>query len=219
MVTIPETFEGRCGECLLYGAIQGLADGMVLTDLEGRIILINRRAEELLGLPGGRLRGTPLGAALRHQGLLTLWDATADDEGALSADIALGAAGGATYRATTIACVGAGGARIGRALLLRDITKEKFIQVELTSSVARRLLEMAGGEEMGGPMPQLTRRERQVLALLAGGLSNKTIAARLRVSLNTVSSHLKNLYPKLKVANRSQAAAFAVSRGIRPPSK
>jgi DNA-binding CsgD family transcriptional regulator len=217
MVTIPETFEGRCGECLLYGAIQGLADGMVLTDLEGRIILVNRRAEDLLGLPGGRLRGTPLGAALRHQGLLTLWDAMTDDDDALSAEIALGE--GATYRATTLVCVGAGGARIGRALLLRDVTREKTIQVELTSSVARRLLEMAGGEESDAAMPELTRRERQVLALLAGGLSNKTIAARLRVSLNTVSSHLKNLYPKLKVANRSQAAAFAVAHGIRPPSK
>jgi DNA-binding CsgD family transcriptional regulator len=216
MATIPESFEGRCGECLLYGAIQGLADGMVLTDLEGRIILVNRRAEELLGLAGVRLRGTRLGAALRHQGLLTLWDATADDDGALSAEIALG--GGGTYRATAIACMGAGGARIGRALLLRDVTKEKTIQVELTSSVARRLIEMAGGEEIDASMPALTRRERQVLALLAGGLSNKTIAARLRVSLNTVASHLKNLYPKLKVANRSQAAAFAVARGIRPPS-
>lgn len=217
-MTIPESFEGRCGECLLYGAIQGLLDGLVLTDMEGRIIMINRRAEELLGLPGARLRGTPLGASLRHRGLLTLWDESGVEDQALTAEIALEAAG--TCRATATVCLSAGGERIGRALMLRDVTRERVIQVELSSAVARRLVEMAGGEQAGDEtMPSLTRREREILALLAGGLSNKAIADRLHVSLNTVSSHLKNLYPKLKVSNRAQAATFAVAHGIRPPSR
>ena len=54
---------------------------------------------------------------------------------------------------------------------------------------------------------QLTERERAVLALVAEGVTNAQIARQLRVSENTVKFHLQNLYLKLGVANRTEAAA------------
>ncbi|MFQ5889789.1 MAG: response regulator [Gemmatimonadota bacterium] len=64
---------------------------------------------------------------------------------------------------------------------------------------------------LGGSAPagsgQLTDREREVLALVAEGLTNAQIARRLRVSGNTVKFHLQNLYMKLGVSNRTEAAA------------
>ena len=212
-MTIPESFEGRCGECLLFGAIQGLSDGLVLTDLPGRIVLINREAESLLGLEGTVARGLPLGMALApHPALRSLWDAAGED-GLPGVDVEL--RDGRVHHAAALVCRGAGGSRIGRALLLHDVTAEKTIQVQLASSVARRLLDLAGGERALAPLPDLTRRERQILALLGEGLGNKEIAARLRVSPNTVTSHLKHLYAKLRVANRAQAASVAAAHGIR----
>lgn len=215
MAVIPESFEGRCGECLLFGAIQGLADGLVITDLPGRILLINRQAETLLGLRSGAARGMPLSMALAAPVLRSLWEAA--EETALSAEVEL--AEGRIWRATMVSCHGASGTRIGRALLLHDVTAEKTVQVRLASSVAQRLLDLAGGSEAQRPLPDLTRREGQILALLAIGLANKEIAARLRLSPHTVTSHLKSLYSKLGVANRAQAAACAVAHGIRPSGR
>lgn len=58
------------------------------------------------------------------------------------------------------------------------------------------------------PLAGLTPRERELLAALAGGLTNQQMAAQLDISLNTVKFHLKNLYDKLGVGNRAQAVAF-----------
>ncbi len=57
------------------------------------------------------------------------------------------------------------------------------------------------------PLAGLTRREREMLASLAGGMTNAQIAANMDISLNTVKFHLKNLYDKLHVTNRAQAVA------------
>jgi LuxR family maltose regulon positive regulatory protein len=62
----------------------------------------------------------------------------------------------------------------------------------------------------------LSTREQEVLRLLADGLSNAEIAERLVVTPGTVKRHLHNLYSKLGVENRTQAAAFA--RTHAPPT-
>jgi len=60
----------------------------------------------------------------------------------------------------------------------------------------------------------LTEREREVLALLAGGMTNKEIAERLVVTTNTVKRHLKAIFEKLGVHTRSAAAGKAISAGV-----
>ena len=101
-------------------------------------------------------------------------------------------------------------------LSLRDVSRERTVQVELSAAVAKRLAAMAGNDENAEDLPTLTRREGEILQLLASGLTNAAIAARLYVSVNTVASHIKHLYPKLGVVNRSQATAVALSHGIHP---
>jgi DNA-binding CsgD family transcriptional regulator len=62
----------------------------------------------------------------------------------------------------------------------------------------------------------LSRREREVLALVSEGASNKDVASSLVISLNTVERHLANIYAKLGVRGRSEAAAYAVRAGLAP---
>ena len=62
----------------------------------------------------------------------------------------------------------------------------------------------------------LSPREEEVLHLVSQGATNKEIADSLFISENTVKTHLRNIMDKLHLANRSQAAAYAVKRGLTP---
>ncbi len=64
----------------------------------------------------------------------------------------------------------------------------------------------------------LTQREKVVLQLIAAGYSRKEIAADLYLSLNTVKTHTKNLYSKLRVHSRKQAIVRAQELGYLPPA-
>jgi DNA-binding NarL/FixJ family response regulator len=72
----------------------------------------------------------------------------------------------------------------------------------------------AGGSSAQQPFPELTEREREVLDLVARGLTNAEIAARLVVSDKTVRNHVSNVFAKLHVANRSRAVARARDAGL-----
>lgn len=63
-------------------------------------------------------------------------------------------------------------------------------------------------------LSRLTRRERQVLAMLARGADNRAIADALTISPDTARTHIQNLLGKLGVHSRLEAAAFAVRRGL-----
>jgi DNA-binding NarL/FixJ family response regulator len=66
-----------------------------------------------------------------------------------------------------------------------------------------------------GPMVEaLTPRERDVLELIAQGLPNKAIAARLAISDQTVKVHLGSIYGKLQASNRTDAVRRAIRRGL-----
>jgi DNA-binding NarL/FixJ family response regulator len=65
---------------------------------------------------------------------------------------------------------------------------------------------------------QLSVREREVLALLSLGLTNRAIADELYLSADTVKTYVRRLYTKLGVRNRAQAATRAAALGLDPPS-
>jgi two-component system nitrate/nitrite response regulator NarL len=81
------------------------------------------------------------------------------------------------------------------------------ISPELTSLLARALREESGPVEPD--RAGLTRREREILQLLAAGLSNKLIARELDVAVGTVKVHVKNLLRKLGLKTRLEAAIWA----------
>jgi DNA-binding NarL/FixJ family response regulator len=62
--------------------------------------------------------------------------------------------------------------------------------------------------------PELTARERDVMALVIGGHSNKQIARRLGIAEKTVKGHLTNLFQRIGVSDRTQAALWAERNGI-----
>lgn len=86
----------------------------------------------------------------------------------------------------------------------------------LPPELTRRLLERLGAPdaEKAGPVEPLTDRETEVLQLVAAGLSNRGIAERLGVSETTVRTHVSRILGKLEVANRVQAALYALRVGI-----
>ncbi len=71
-----------------------------------------------------------------------------------------------------------------------------------------------GGRDAALLADQLTEREREILGLLVGGASNETIAGTLRVSPNTVRSHIQNIFAKLGVHSRYEAATFALQHQV-----
>ena len=87
---------------------------------------------------------------------------------------------------------------------------------DATTSIRAKRGANAGAESLADVTaePPLTNRERQVLGLLADGLGNKQIAARLGISANTVKTHLELLFDKLGVSSRTEAVATAARRGL-----
>ena len=88
-------------------------------------------------------------------------------------------------------------------------------QVQLSPQALARLM-----QEMREPIPankEFTRRELEVLSLLAQGQSNKDIAENLQVVEKTVKTHVSNILDKLGVQSRTQAALRAVQLGLVPP--
>jgi DNA-binding NarL/FixJ family response regulator len=65
-----------------------------------------------------------------------------------------------------------------------------------------------------GPTPRLTRRETEVLRLVAKGLSYKQIAERFTLSVRTVQNHVQNTLTKLHLHNRAQLVRYAIEQGI-----
>jgi DNA-binding NarL/FixJ family response regulator len=99
-----------------------------------------------------------------------------------------------------------------------DYLAEPFDPVELLARV-RRLDERRRGElaiphEPAADLPELTRRELDVLRLLAQGNRTKDISRTLGISAKTVSSHAQHLFAKLGVNSRAQAVALAYRSGL-----
>jgi two-component system, NarL family, response regulator len=103
-----------------------------------------------------------------------------------------------------------------RSYLLKDMLQAGLVEAiravhagqrRIPAEVAARLAERMDRTE-------LTSREMEVLGLIVKGKSNKEIAASLKIAEGTVKIHINNILSKLGVSDRTQAATFALQRGI-----
>jgi DNA-binding NarL/FixJ family response regulator len=92
----------------------------------------------------------------------------------------------------------------GRKILPDQMTAALFTEI------ARTVVAAGGPKEEAGV--RMTPREREVIRLIADGLSNKAIAKELHISIHTVKSHLRNIMEKLTLHSRLQIAAYAHAR-------
>lgn len=116
--------------------------------------------------------------------------------------------------------------------LLKDLQPEELFEqlrrigegeAPLSRGMTSKLLnQLAGlvGPKRSRPVPEseaaavLSERESEVLALVVEGLTNREIGEELGIARNTVKNHLRSIYAKLDVKNRTEAAAYAVGHGL-----
>jgi two-component system response regulator DevR len=104
---------------------------------------------------------------------------------------------------------------LSRAELLRSIRKaaagQTLIDADASKRAMERMIQMPGSE--------LTEREREVLALIARGYTNKQIAEALIVTEKTARNHVSHILEKLGLSRRSEAAVYAVEHKLVPPKE
>lgn len=88
---------------------------------------------------------------------------------------------------------------------------ETYIQPDLIPALNAKRIERNKDEEK---IEELTRRELEVLKLLAVGMYNKEVAEKLEISERTVKNHVSNIFKKLEVTDRTQAAVFAIRNNL-----
>jgi LuxR family maltose regulon positive regulatory protein len=121
--------------------------------------------------------------------------------------------------ARLLAQLGGHGAAQAYITQIRDAFQAKEVAVGTTDDRARTKKGVPSSVVHGPPstlVEPLSERELEVLQLVADGLTNQEIASRLFVSLNTVKAHTRNIYGKLGVHSRTQAAATAREIGLLP---
>ncbi len=113
--------------------------------------------------------------------------------------------------------------------LLKNVSRAELLKAIRAVAVGQSLLDpntrqqavtrmtMHGKSMSLSPGDELTEREREVLALVARGYTNKQIAETLYVSEKTARNHVSHILEKLGLARRSEAAAYAVEYKIVPP--
>jgi len=109
--------------------------------------------------------------------------------------------------------------------VLKDITTKNLVaairavyrgNTMINPRIARQLLEdiAHGGDAGRGPAARLTDREMEILINVAHGLSDKELATQLFLAESTVKTHLRDIYRKLDVRNRVQAATYAIQNNL-----
>jgi DNA-binding NarL/FixJ family response regulator len=118
-----------------------------------------------------------------------------------------------------------------KGYLLKDIEPDELVrairrvwqgQVELHPDAAVRLMNLLSTQDAdhnnedtaASRLAELTKREMEVLRLIAAGKSNKEIGDRLTITEKTVKTHVSHVLDKLGLADRTQAAIFAVKHGL-----
>ena len=111
--------------------------------------------------------------------------------------------------------------------LVKSVTHDELVKAievvhrgesSLHPAIAKKMMKgfvhMAEGKSDMPKAVGLTRREKEIIEQLCQGASNKEIAERLFISEKTVKSHLRSIFEKLDVSDRTQAVAYAFREGI-----
>jgi DNA-binding NarL/FixJ family response regulator len=212
------------GQLLVRGAVTALLDAEddvavagVAADSEEALAVTERERPDIvlvdLGLPGaGGLETTRrIVAEPALEGVRVIVLSPTDDDDTLFGALRAGASG----------------------FLLRDTEPAEFLEAVravargdalLSHGVTRRLIaEVASQPDRYRPSPEeldeLTRREREVMALVARGLSNQEIAERLVISLATAKTHVSRALRKVDARDRAQLVALAYETGLVHPRR
>ncbi len=117
----------------------------------------------------------------------------------------------------------AGDAEISRSLkkgaagyICKDVSESELIRAIRAVNAGGKYIpaEIAGILSENYGQEELTPQERKILQMIVGGNSNKEIAFDLNISENTVKTHVKNVFEKLGVSDRTSAATLAIKRGL-----
>ncbi|RYZ46099.1 MAG: response regulator transcription factor [Sphingobacteriales bacterium] len=104
--------------------------------------------------------------------------------------------------------------------LLKNSGKQEIIEAIKLVSKGKTYFSFDAGQalksatRLQNAIPPLTKREKEVLVLIAEGLTNNQIATKLFISIDTVDSHRKNLHSKLNVKNTAQLIRFALESNL-----
>jgi DNA-binding NarL/FixJ family response regulator len=110
-------------------------------------------------------------------------------------------------------------AELAHAGTVRDPTRRVPIEPTAWAAEPKSQPIVRGDESVSVP---LSAREREVVALIAGGLTNRAIAERLVLSVRTVERHIENVYNRLGIsgkAGRAIVTAYALRHGIAAPAR
>ena len=168
------------------------------------VVLMDLRMPVLDGV------GATARIARDHPSVAVLVLTTYADDESVAAALAAGARGYLTKNA-------------GRAEIAAAIRSAAAGQSTFDAGVAGRLVAALVNGKRGAPTPVvperdgLTAREREVLSLIARGLSNTEIAAALFVGQATVKTHINNAFAKIGAVNRADAVRYAYRAGLADP--
>jgi len=113
-----------------------------------------------------------------------------------------------------------------RGYLLKDAAAEEIVraidsvyagEIYFSPDVARAALNQyvaSAGGTTASPASRLTKREREVLALIAEGYANKEVASKLGLSVRTVETHRERIMRKLEIRNAAGLTKFAIAHGL-----
>lgn len=105
-----------------------------------------------------------------------------------------------------------------RMTLVRSVKEISFGGAPMSPSIARRVLHLVKRKNIARPKGvvnyPLTKREREVLKCLVNGHNYKTISSGMKISYETVRSHMKKIYEKLQVASLTEVVAKAIYQNI-----
>lgn len=205
----------------------GAGDGVAVIDADYRVIYWNRSAQEILGYAPEEAVGRPC---------FDVFKGMADRGGIVcgpECSLLSCALRGEKIHSFNLLTQRQDGRQLWlnlSTMFMEDFEGQPNVVVHMFRDIDRlqRAQELLGefllrASELAAPLPQrargqgqekLTKRERQVLTLLAQGLTAKEIARQLTVSEATARNHIQNVLSKLGLHSRLEAALYAIERGL-----